>query len=295
MAKLLDGKVFKIVALMFGISIMAFGINAFFSSNGLVTGGFSGLAIVISELSVQMFDFSIPLWLSNTVLNIPLFIAGLRIFGMKKLSLTVFSAFYLSFALYYTEFATKIIDLSGDFFLVSVFGGLVVGIGLAIIIRCGATTGGTDTLGMISNHFNKRVSIARFMMIYDVCVTAMGFFVFGPIRTLYSVITIAICAFVCDSVLEGLNFAKAMFIISEKSEEIADALMKEVERGVSSLFARGMYSRKEKDILLIVVSKREINPVKDIVQRHDARAFVIVCDVREVLGEGFQENHMTGM
>ncbi len=281
--------ILEYAVLTVGVTLLALAISLFFSPANLVTGGFSGLAIIVRSLSLSAFNFEIPLWLTNTVLNIPLFVFGLKLFGVKQLAKTIYAAFFLSFALYFTEKITGYLPKQDDLILISVYGGLLSGIALAVIFRCMATTGGTDMLGMIANRMNKSMSIATHMMIFDVIIIAFGMFTFGYEKSLYAIIAVFVTSKVCDSILEGLHFAKAAFIITEKSEEVAKKLMDKLGRGTSIIHAKGGYTLMEKNIVLSVVSRKEIPLVKDAVVDIDRNAFVIVTDVAEVLGEGFIE------
>ena len=272
-----------------GTTVLAFAINVFFSPADLIMGGFSGLAIIIRSLVRSLYGRELPIWLLNAVLNVPLFIAGLRMFGIKRLGKTLFATVWLSFALLYTEPLAGVFQMGGDLFLVAVIGGAISGTGLGLVFRCMATTGGTDLLGAVANHMNKRISSARYMMIFDWIVITAGIFVFGLEKSLYAVIATYLCAKICDSILDGLSFAKAAFIISDKADEIAEKLMAGLDRGVSGLHAKGMYTNDEKNILLSVVANKEILELKRIVGSADPGAFIIVTDVREVLGSGFKD------
>ena len=179
--------------------------------------------------------------------------------------------------------------LMDDLFLTALFGGLISGVGTGLVFLCQATTGGTDMLAALIQRKLPHYSIAQIMQVLDAIVVLVGASVFGITYALYALIAIFAVVKVSDGLIEGLKFSKAAIIISEKSGEIAQAIIHELDRGVTGLDARGMYSGAQKNVLFCVVSKKEIVQLKDLVVGHDSQAFVIVSDAREVLGEGFIE------
>jgi uncharacterized membrane-anchored protein YitT (DUF2179 family) len=275
--------------IILGTTLLAAAINLFFEKHQLVTGGVTGLAIVIKHITKDYFNGGIPLWITNMVLNIPLFILGTilrgKVFGGK----TLFSTFYLSFALYYTKFLPSI---PTDLMLASLFGGVLAGIGLGFVFIGFATTGGTDLAASIIQYYIKHMSVAQIMMGLDALIIFSGFFIFGPTKAMYAVISVYITAKLVDSMLEGVHFSKAAFIISDQSARIAEEVMTRMDRGITGLEGRGMYTKNEKEVLLCVVSKKEIFQLREIVKEIDALAFVIVADVREVFGEGFIQHEL---
>lgn len=271
--------------IVLGVTIMAVAINIFLDPNNLVIGGVTGLAIIIRDLSERFIGYSIPLWLTNIILNIPLFLIGMKTLGIKFLKRTVFATMFLSLALIYTKW---IPIFESDLTIASIFGGLLSGAGLGLIFRSSATTGGSDLAASIIHKYNRHISVARIMLIIDVIIIIAGFFVFGSLATMYAIIAVFIISKVVDAMLEGLSFAKAAFIISDKSDQIADSIIKNLDRGATSLFGKGMYTGIQRNVILCVVSKKEILKLKVITAKIDLNAFVIVADVREVLGEGFQ-------
>lgn len=269
-----------------GTTLLALAINSFFDPLELVTGGVTGFSIVLKELTKNVIVGGIPIYITNIVVNVPLFIVALVIRGKDFGVRSLFATFYLSFALYYTEFAPA---ATNNILLGSVFGGALAGIGLGLVFGAFATTGGTDLLASIIQYFLKHISVARIMLGVDAVIIALGVYVFGVEKGMYAIIAVYISVHVIDSILEGISFSKAAFIISEHNQEIAAKLLEVLDRGVTGLFGRGHYTKQEKEVLLCVVSKREIVRLKEIVKDYDEKAFVIVADVREVLGEGFSE------
>ncbi|HQD49634.1 MAG TPA: YitT family protein [Defluviitaleaceae bacterium] len=287
MEKLIQKESFRDYLLItIGTIILACGINMFFEKQNLVTGGVTGLAIVIKYISSGMFDGGIPLWFTNIVLNVPLYLIGIKIRGRGFGKKTLYAIIFLSFALFFTKYMPA---PSTDILLSSLFGGVLSGVGLGFVFIAYGTTGGTDLAANIIQHFIKHISVGKLMMILDGIIIFAGAVIFGAINTMYALIAVYISGKVLDNMLEGVHFSKAVFIISDKAEIIADEIMRNLDRGVTGLNGKGMYTKMEKEILFCVVSKKEIFKLKEIVRNMDSKAFVIVSDAREVLGEGFIE------
>ena len=179
--------------------------------------------------------------------------------------------------------------LGSDLFLSALFGGIISGVGTGLVFLTSCTTGGTDLLAALIQKRLKHYTLAQIMQVLDGLIVVAGASVFGIRTALYALIAIFCVAKVTDGLIEGLKFSKQAYIISEHYREIAEAIMEQMGRGVTSIKARGMYSDQEKRMLFCVVSKKEIVRLKEIVAEFDSSAFVIVSDAREVFGEGFIE------
>lgn len=268
------------VLILIGSFIMGFAIKNIYDPVGLVTGGVSGIAIILKD------QLAIPLWVTNTALNIPLFLVSIRIKGWSFIKRTLVATVALSLSLYVIP---EVPFLMEDLFLTALFGGLISGVGAGLVFISHATTGGTDMLAALLHRWIRHYSMVQIMQVLDAIVVMVGASVFGITYALYALIAIFALTKVSDGLIEGLKFSKVAFIVSEKSEEIAQAIMKELNRGVTGLDAKGMYSGQCRNMLFCVVAKKEIVQLKDLVVGHDSQAFVIVSDAREVLGEGFIE------
>ena len=270
-----------------GTGIMALAIQCIFEPIGLVTGGFSGIAIIIRKMTAGIVEGGVPLWLTNLALNVPVFIAALIIKGRKFLGRTVIGTVLLSFWLY----VIPQVDLTqGDYMLSAVFGGVITGIGIGFVLLAKATTGGTDMVSALIQKYVRHYSVVQILQVIDGMVVLAGLYVFGLKPALYAIVAIFITSKVSDALMEGMKYSKAAFIITDYYKEIADAIMTQLDRGLTGLDATGMYSGDKKTVLYCVVSKKEIVELKDIVVKIDPKAFVIVTDAREVFGEGFLEN-----
>ena len=270
-----------------GTGIMALAIQCIFEPIGLVTGGFSGIAIIIRKMTAGIVEGGVPLWLTNLALNVPVFIAALIIKGRKFLGRTVIGTVLLSFWLY----VIPQVDLTqGDYMLSAVFGGVITGIGIGFVLLAKATTGATDMVSALIQKYVRHYSVVQILQVIDGMVVLAGLYVFGLKPALYAIVAIFITSKVSDALMEGMKYSKAAFIITDCYKEIADAIMTQLDRGLTGLDATGMYSGDKKTVLYCVVSKKEIVELKDIVAKIDPKAFVIVTDAREVFGEGFLEN-----
>ena len=270
-----------------GTGIMALAIQCIFEPIGLVTGGFSGIAIIIRKMTAGIVEGGVPLWLTNLALNVPVFIAALIIKGRKFLGRTVIGTVLLSFWLY----VIPQVDLTqGDYMLSAVFGGVITGIGIGFVLLAKATTGGTDMVSALIQKYVRHYSVVQILQVIDGMVVLAGLYVFGLKPALYAIVAIFITSKVSDALMEGMKYSKAAFIITDCYKEIADAIMTQLDRGLTGLDATGMYSGDKKTVLYCVVAKKEIVELKDIVAKIDPKAFVIVTDAREVFGEGCLQN-----
>jgi len=271
--------------LSIGTFLLGYAIIAFWDEWSLVTGGLSGLAIIVAEYSYQV-GFYIPIWLTNFALNIPLLVLGYFIIPMRYFLRTVYASQFLTFALWVSEFLPV---PESNMLLGTVFGGVVAGIGLGLVFRANGTTGGTTLMAeIIKRKILKHVSLATILFGVDTTIILIGFLVFGPINTMYAIIGIFVCARVTDVMIEGMSFSKATFIISKDADIISQAILREMNRGCTAIDSHGMFTKTPQTMLLCVVPAKQIVHLKDIVYAHDEKAFVIVADVREVLGEGFK-------
>lgn len=263
-----------------GAFVMGFAIKNMYDPVGLVTGGVSGIAIIVKNLA------GVPLWVTNTLLNIPLFAAAAWLEGFSFIRRTAVATAALSLSLYLSP---EIAIVTDDLLLAGLFGGIVSGLGTGLVLMMRATTGGTDLLAALLHRKLKQYSIPQIMQVLDGAVVLAGASVFGITPALYACIAVFMVSKVSDWMIEGMKFAKQALIISEKSDEIASEILCRMERGVTAVPATGMYSGHEKKMLFCVVSRKEIVQLRELVREADPKAFVIMSDVREVLGEGFIE------
>ena len=271
-----------------GTGLMSLAINSVFDASGMVTGGFSGIALIIKAWTKGLVNGGIPLWVTNCVLNIPLFFIAWRVKGFSFIKKAILGEVSLSVWLA----IQPVFHLAGDdLLLAALYGGVIQGIGIGLVFLGGGTTGGTDMMAAIIQKFLQHYSISQIMQIIDGAVVVVGMYVFGIHKALYAIIAVYLVTKVSDGLIEGLKFSKAVYIITEKPKEIAEMIMEDLDRGATGINAKGMYSGQDKLMLFVVVNKKEIVMLKEKVDEIDPQAFVIVTDAREVHGEGFIEKN----
>ncbi len=272
---------FELIILAIGCFIMSVGLNMFLEPYTIASGGLTGLAIILKSL------FGTPLWVINLVFNIPLFIFGIKTLGKSDATKTLIGILLLTFFLKITEQLT-LANATSDVLLSSIAGGIVVGISLGMLFRIDASTGGTELACLILNKIFPFISISVFMFIIDGIVIILAGLVSRNIETaLYATISLYISVKISDAIVEGFNFSKSFIIITDKPNKVSNAIIDTLERGVTVLEGRGGYTNEKKDVLLVVVSRREEIHLKRIVNDIDPMAFIIINNAHEVLGEGF--------
>lgn len=274
------------IMVLIGTGLLAVSIQCLYDPIGLVTGGFTGLAIILKEITGGIIEGGIPLWFTNIALNIPLFLIALKLKGKRFIWRTFVGTMLLSAWIY----VIPPIDLTQqDYFLAAIFGGCIGGVGMGLILMARSTTGGTEMVAVLIQHFIKHYSVVQIMQILDGMIVLFGLYLFGIKAGMYAIVAIFVTTKVSDGLMEGFKYSKSAFIITDRYEEVANRILQELDRGITGLYAKGMYSGDDKCVLYCVVSKKQIVELKEIVAGIDPDAFVIVSDVREVLGEGFLE------
>ncbi|MBF8983381.1 YitT family protein [Lutibacter sp. B2] len=282
--KISDHIMFEYLLLTIGTFSSAFGLVFFLKPHTIAPGGVTGLAIVIQKV------FGIPMDITNLVINLPMFIVGVFVLGKKFGVKAVYGTLSISvFMRLIMIVLGENINVVHDILLSSLYGGVFVGMGIGLVFRAGGSTGGTDLAGSILNKYFPDVSKAKFMMIFDFFVVLTAGAVNKSLEiSLYSALTLYIIVKMADFIVEGLNYAKAFYIISEHGQIIGEEINKKLYRGVTVLNGRGMYTGNSRDVLLCVIDRSQITKLKKLVYEIDENAFVIVNTVHEVLGEGFK-------
>jgi len=289
----------SLLQVFFGSLILALSMNIFLIPYKIAPGGVSGIATVIYHVSGER----IPVGIAMLAMNIPLFLAGMKIKGRNFIIKSTLGAVFLSVIIDLTEpWISRLRDIimaasdysQTDILLFALAGGFTSGIGLGFVFKEDATTGGTDMAASLLHRAFPWIPVGTLLIVLDGLVVLLATVVFKSFRLgLYAVVTLFISAKTLDRFLDGLNFAKSLMIISKESEKIAKALMENIDRGVTGLYGKGMYTDNQYMILLCVVKKEEIHRVKNEVRKIDPNAFVLLTDVREVLGEGFTSHHIS--
>jgi len=272
--------------LIAGTALMAIGTEGFFEHADLVAGGITGIGIMLDTWTSARFGVPVPLWLVNLVGNLPLFLIAWKRKGTDFVSRSVLTAVLFSLMLYVEEIFPLYSD---DPLLAAVFGGTALGIGLGLVLSVDSTTGGVELAATLLHMKFHSVSVPRFIFILDAAVILAGMAVFGVELGLYAILAVFITDQVIEWVVEGPGYARCAWIISEKSETIADALLAELHRGVTAFPATGKYTEEGREVLFCVFSQKEVQSVKSIIMNIDRNAFFLVADIREVLGKGFTD------
>lgn len=271
----------NILFILFGAAIFSFGLVHFNMQNNLSEGGFTGITLLLYFL--WGWDPSIV----NIVLNVPVFFIGWRILGRNMFLYTIIGTVAVSFFLYTFQIKPFSIDLQADMTLAALFAGVFIGVGLGIIFRYGGTTGGVDIIARIVNKY-VGWSIGKTMFLFDfIVITTSIFVVLELVEGMYTLVAVYIGARVIDFIQEGAYAGRGAVIISNKSDQIAQQIHEQMERGVTVLSGKGSYTGENVEVLYCIVGRNEIFKLKNIIHNIDPHAFVAVSSVHEVLGEGF--------
>ena len=259
-----------------GTLLMALGLNGFFAPHNIVTGGATGISLIVLRL------FDIPMWFTNLAVNMPLFVVSYKFNGIKYTRDSLFSTILLSFFIGLTE---NLPYFETDTIIACVFGGILEGSGIGLIVKGNSSTGGSDLAATLIKKALPHLSIANIMLMIDVCILTLGCFVLGISSVLYAIIAVYVLSKVINTVLEGFDFAKAAFIISDKADEIGHQVTTNLKRGATLFNGTGVYTRHRRDMVIVVMSAKQIAKLKAIATEIDANSFVFVTDVREIAGD----------
>lgn len=267
--------------LTLGALITAFAFALFLLPNDIAPGGVTGIATVLSRLT------GLNVGLLSFLINLPLFAIGWRRVGWRFAARSFIAMMLLSLFID----GLPVHDLAGDMMLASLFGGVIMGVGLGMVVRSGATTGGTDMAAMIVHEHWNFLTVPMVLFAIDTVVVIVAAMAFGLQAGLFALVSLFTSTKAMDAIIKGFNTAMQFLIISTKQEEIVSRIHNEVERGCTRLEATGTYEGRKNGALLCVVSRMEAAKLKKIVSEVDPHAFVTVCDVHEALGEGFTYQH----
>lgn len=269
--------------ILVGTLFVSSGYVYFITPYKIIPGGVYGISIVLHYL------FDLPVGMTALAFNIPLTIIGTRIlgprFGTKTVVGFVLTSVFVDVMSYYSEFKPLV---DSDPLLSSIFGGAVVGIGVGLIFKSKATTGGSDAIAMMLARYTK-LPLGQLLMGVDSVVVLIGFIAFGDWRIpLYSWITIFVMGKTIDAVLQGVSYEKTIFIVSDHHQAIRDKIIQDLNRGGTYLHAEGMFNGSEKKVIFTVVNRRELAILEEFINEVDPKAFLTVMDANEILGTGFK-------
>lgn len=265
-----------------GCAIYSFAVAALISPNKISPGGFTGVATALSHL------LGVPSGTVLLALNIPLLIFAFKKMGGGFILKTVAVTFLLSFSLNIAE--NIVPEFVVNPVLASVFGGIMSGFGLSLILLRGATTGGVDIVAMLINSKKPHFSLGRIIMLFDFGVIALAALTYGNIESaLYSIITIYVASQIIDSVLYGGDRGKIVLVITGKGRRIAELIGSILKRGATVISATGGYTGENKAMLFCAVRKYEVAPLLSLIREIDETAFITVSDAGEIIGQGFKK------
>ena len=272
--------IIEILGLIIGTILMSIGISQFLLPNQLSTGGFSGLA------TISYYLFKWPMGRTILLLNIPCFIMALIKIGKEFVIKSLIGTAFLSF---FIDFFSKFSQFTHERILACIYGGVFVGIGTAIILRSNGSTGGSDLVSILIKSYKSKLSTSNIIVIFDVIVIALNVIAFRELEIgLYSAIAILIMGKMIDIVFEGIGFSKMIFIISDKYNEISAKIGETIKRGTTGIYAKGMYTNKEKMMVMCIASRGEVIKIRQIANQIDKSSFTVITNVREVFGKGFK-------
>lgn len=272
----------EIAGTILGAFIMAIGVSLFLLPNQLSSGGIAGIATITYYL------FHIPMGTMILLINVPLFLFSIfkigKSFFIKSLIGTVFLSVFI-------DILDKIEPLTKDRFLACVYGGVIIGIGTALLLKVNSSTGGTDLVSYVAREYRPTIRSSNIIMILDTIIVTLNMIVFKEVEIgLYSAIAIYLMGKIIDILFEGIYFTKMILIISDKNEIISKEIEEKIQRGITGLYGKGMYTGQEKLVLMCAASRRDVSRIKLIARKIDSKSFIIITNSREVVGLGFKKN-----
>lgn len=262
-------KTTKVLLMILGATLYSIGLEIFLIPNNIIDGGIVGISIMISHFT------NIPLGILTFILNIPFFVIGYKQIGKTFTISTLFSVVCYSIGI---SIFKPIPGITQDVLLASVFGGIIAGLGIGIIIRSGGSTDGAEIVAIILDK-RSTFSVGQIVLFFNFFILTSAGFVFGWDRAMYSLIAYFIAIKLIDIIVEGIDESKAVFIISSKHEDISQAIMDRLGRGITLLNGKGGYKGVATDVIYVVVSRLEISKLKSIVHGFDENALVTIGSV----------------
>ena len=278
-AVIAKSNIFRHCGVIIGCLIAACSINLFVVPSHLLTGGVTGIAMIVYYLA------DLPIGVQTFIYNIPLLVASYKLLGKDYTLDVVIGTVIFSICLDATKFLQAYAPVN-DIMLASIYGGVFNGLGYGIVFRMNGSTGGFDILGAIVKKFYS-MNMGSTIFAFNCCIVAIAGFLFGIQPALFTLICMYVNSHVTDKVIVGLNERKAVLIVSEKAADIAEAIMYEVRRGVTFLHGQGAYSGNERQVIMVALSLTEIAKLKLIIDTLDKDAFFIMISANEVMGRGF--------
>ncbi len=273
--------VIEIIGTILGAFIMAVGISLFLLPNQLSTGGISGIATITYYL------FHIPMGFMIVLINIPLFLFSMYKIGKSFFVKSLIGTVCLSI---FIDILDEIEPLTQDKFLGCIYGGIIIGIGTAILLKVNSSTGGSDLISYVAKKYKPMIRTSNTIILIDSMIITLNVIFLKQIEIgLYSAIAIYLMGKIIDILFEGIYFTKLILIVSDETEKIAKEIEEKVPRGTTGLYGKGMYTKKEKLVLMCAASRRDVSKIKIIARKIDPSSFIIITNSREVVGLGFKK------
>lgn len=263
-----------------GAFVIAIAVSLFLLPNKLSSGGVAGIATITYYL------FHMPMGISMLIINIPLFFMSILKIGKTFFVKSIIGTITLSV---FIDVLDKLTPLTEDKFLACIYGGILMGVGTAILLKVNSSTGGTDLFSYIAKIYKPTIKVGEIIFLIDIVIVALNMIFLREIEIgLYSAIAIYLMGKIIDILFEGIYFTKLIYIISDKAEEIAKEIGKEIGRGTTGIYGKGMYTNTDKLILMCAVTRKDVAKAIQIIRKIDKRSFVIITNSREVIGLGFK-------
>ena len=273
--------IIEIILTIIGSGIMAVGISLFLLPNQLSSGGIAGIATITYYL------LKIPMGTMILLINIPLFLFSFFKIGKSFFIKSLIGTISLS---YFIDFFDKFEHLTNDRLLACIYGGILIGLGTAILLKANSSTGGSDLISFIIKEYKPSIRPSNVITLIDIGIIALNVIFFREIEIgLYSAIAIYLMGKIIDILFEGIDFTKLLLIISNHTEEIAKEIGQKVQRGATGIYGKGMYTNEDKLILICAASRGDVNRIKLIAKKIDPKSFIIITNSREVVGLGFKK------
>lgn len=274
----------EFLIILVGTYLISFAINVFLLPNKLSTGGASGIGTIFYYIA------NLPLGVTVMLINVPLFVFSLVKLGIKFSAKSIFTTTLLSVLLSAFDYTSLIEVLDTDLFISAIFGGLVLGIGLSLLFRVGASSGGSDLLAQIIYKLGKAQSLSQMLLIIDTIVILAIVIVFKNVNLgLYSIVAIFVSKKTIDIIFEGIYNTKVVTIITNSSKEIVNDIFVELERGATLTDVRGAYTDHEYTSITVIITVSQMPKLKNIIMRYDKRALMYVSNANAVFGRGFKQ------
>ncbi len=294
----------KFLRITLGAAFYAIGTAFFVNPHNLAPGGLTGIAIIVNRAVKLLCDCEIPVGIFVLVLNVPLLIVGLIKFGRSFLLGTVYGTVVLSVLISLSEKLQVYLAEGGYSWIMiespiiaGLAGGALMALGLGTVFKAGATTGGTDIIVKLLRLKYRHIRTGRIFLIIDsiICISSLPVVGWKIETVLYSILSMLVCSYVLDIVLYGMDGAKLVYIVSDRTDEIAARLLKDLNVGATFLDGIGAYTKEKKEVIMVAVKKHVYPKLKDVVTEEDPKAFLIVSSASEVFGEGYKSHFKKDM